>query len=282
MTYMDRINACAQYDPNRYIPFVVDGGSVGQVDREFARHLKTFADTFVSDGDQITLSEHLLTYETRTEATNRVLLSLKDQGLVPGWRNEPYPVGTSFTAPALFEMERAAVPLFGIKGYGVHLNGYVRNGNQMSLWVGKRSMSKPTGPGKLDQVVAGGQPAGMLLRDNLIKECAEEATIPAELVKQAISVGTLSYATSRPEGFRNDVLFNFDLQLPSDFTPTNSDGEVDEFFLWPLDHVCEIIQNTDDFKFNAALVVIDFAIRHGHIEADHPDYPDIVAGLHRT
>ena len=41
-------------------------------------------------------------------------------------------------------------------------------------------LHKPTFPGELDNTVAGGQPAGIGLHDNLIKECAEEASIPRD------------------------------------------------------------------------------------------------------
>ena len=142
-------------------------------------------------------------------------------------------------------------------------------------------MNKPTGPGKLDQVVAGGQPVGMGLKNNLIKECAEEANIPADLAAQAVPVGTVSYMTSRPEGLRDDTLFNYDLELSNDFEPQNTDGEVDAFYLWSINKVRNILEHTDDFKFNSGLVVIDFMVRHGFIDADEPAYADIVSGLHR-
>ena len=161
------------------------------------------------------------------------------------------------------------------------MNGFVRDGGQIKLWVAKRSMNKPTGPGKLDQVVAGGQPVGMGLKSNLIKECAEEANIPVDLAAQAVPVGTVSYMTSRPEGLRDDTLFNYDLELPNDFKPENMDGEVETFYLWSIDKVRDILEQTDDFKFNSGLVVMDFMVRHGFIDADEPAYADIVSGLHR-
>lgn len=44
--------------------------------------------------------------------------------------------------------------LFGIKRCGVHVNGYVKNDDgSMCLWVQKRAYTKPTWPGKLDNVV---------------------------------------------------------------------------------------------------------------------------------
>jgi len=190
-----------------------------------------------------------------------------------------YPVTHSWGGPAPLLMERAAVPYFGIRGFGVHLNGFVRGRNGLRMWVARRSSSKPTSPGKLDQLVAGGQPAGIGLKRNLVKECAEEAGIPASLADQATAVGAVTYALGTPVGFRPDVLFTFDLELPVEFLPVNTDGEVAEFYLWPMGRVLEVLRDTERFKFNCALVAIDFAIRHGFIPPDHPDYVEIVHGL---
>ena len=42
------------------------------------------------------------------------------------------------------------------------------------LWVARRSINKPNWPGKLDHIVAGGQPYGISVMENVIKECEEE------------------------------------------------------------------------------------------------------------
>lgn len=281
MALMDRINACASYKADEYIDFCVGMERLGSITRQALGPLKEFPGTLIYKDDQIILNPKFDSYQSRTDAMAVVIDALRADGLVPGWRNESYPVGGKFTAPALFQIERAAVSVFGFKGYGVHMNGFVRDGAQIKLWVAKRSMNKPTGPGKLDQVVAGGQPVGMGLKNNLIKECAEEANIPADLAAQAVPVGTVSYMTSRPEGLRDDTLFNYDLELSNDFEPQNTDGEVDAFYLWSINKVRDILEQTDDFKFNSGLVVIDFMVRHGFIDADEPAYADIVSGLHR-
>ena len=46
-------------------------------------------------------------------------------------------------------MERAAAPWFGMKVYGVHINGYTRDAvtGEILLWVAKRSKTKSTFPG---------------------------------------------------------------------------------------------------------------------------------------
>ncbi|CAN0381700.1 unnamed protein product, partial [Ectocarpus sp. 13 AM-2016] len=69
----------------------------------------------------------------------------------------------SVTGDVLFRLERAAMIHFGVPSYGVHLNGYVEatDTEPMRVWIGVRSVSKATYPGMWDQMVAGGQPAGM-------------------------------------------------------------------------------------------------------------------------
>ena len=280
MSFIDRLAGVAPLDRGRYLPFRVGGVEVGLLERGFADRLREFPTTFhVVDGG-VDLHQRLSGPVERTEAVAEALGRLRDDGLFPAWRGEPYPVSTAFRAPPLFTMERAAVPSFGVKAYGVHMNGFVRDGGRLEMWIGRRSRNKPTGPGKLDQLVAGGQPAGISLRRNLVKECWEEASIPAAVALRALPVGGISYCTRRPEGVRHDVLFNFDLELPPGFQPVNTDGEIEEFYLWPIERAIEAVRDSDEFKFNCALVVIDFLIRHGYIEPDHPDYVDLLAGLH--
>ena len=281
MAFMDRIDACASYNEKDYVDFYVGPEQLGRIARKALKPLKIFSDTLIFKDNKVSLNPLFKTYQSRTDAMAVVIEVLRADGLVPGWRNEAYPVGVKFAAPALFQIERAAVSLFGFKGYGVHMNGFVRDGEKLKLWIAKRSMSRQTGPGKLDQIVAGGQPVGMKLKENLIKECAEEANMPYQLAAQAIPVGTVTYKTSQPEGLRDDTLFNFDLELPKSFQPKNTDGEVETFYLWTMDKVYDVLRRTDNFKFNSGLVVIDFMVRHGFIDADDPTYADVVSGLHR-
>ena len=86
-----------------------------------------------------------------------VLQELREGGALTGWRSESYPVLTSFHSEPLALVERAAAVHLGIKAYGVHVNGYVRGPSGIELWVATRSKDKPTWPGRLDHIVAGGQ-----------------------------------------------------------------------------------------------------------------------------
>ena len=67
-----------------------------------------------------------------------------------GWRDELLPVVATFSGKPALLMERAAMPLFGFKAYGVHVNGFVRDkntGEVTKLWVAKRAKDKSTFPG---------------------------------------------------------------------------------------------------------------------------------------
>lgn len=279
MSFLDRIRACACYDPRDYQAFVVAGEIVGFVEPEFLALLAAFPHVFTVRGRGLELSEALTSSSARTAAVDGVLRQLRSRGLFSGWRDEPYPVCASRSEAALLTLERAAVPRFGIVASGVHVNGFVRSEAGLKMWVGRRSLAKPTAPGKLDQIVAGGRPAGYTVQQTLIKEAAEEASLPAALSQQARPVGTITYATRQPEGLRRDILYLYDLELPVDFVPVNTDGEIAAFELWPIERVIETVRDSEAFKFNCALVVIDFLIRHGWLDPDQADYVEIADGL---
>jgi len=279
MSLLDRIEDCRHWDPDLYRPFVIAGRQFGRIDQNFAARLADFSATFEVTPTAVSLVDTLTSPELRSAAVREVLLRLRDAGDLPIWRDEDYPVARGWGEAPVMVMERGAVPHFGVRAFGVHMNGLVRSPEGLMMWVGHRSLSKPTGPGKLDHLVAGGQPHGIAIRENLIKECAEEAAIPRDLAEQARPAGLISYVCARQEGLRDDFCFIYDLFLPADFAPENTDGEVQGFYLWPIQKVIDILAEGDDFKFNCALVIIDFLVRHGYLSPDEPDYEAIVHGL---
>jgi hypothetical protein len=282
MSFLDRINECDNAGSlEAYLPFFVDEVRVGNVHRDFVSRVEPFDNVFHLDGDTLSLNSALDNYQSRTKAVDPVLRALDRDGLFAGWRDESYPVGTGFHHQPLFEMERTAVPRFGVSAYGVHIHGFVRDGANILMWIGRRAEDKPTYPGKLDQMVAGGQPVGIGLMDNVIKEAGEEAAVPPDLAATAKSVGAISYCHESEEGLKPDVMFVYDLELPRDFVPRNTDGEMSEFSLLPAEEVMDLTADTRDFKYNCAVANIDFFLRHGLLTPEDPDYVDIARGLHR-
>ena len=95
------------------------------------------------------------------------------------------------------------------------------------------------------------------------KEAEEEAGLPPSLLRDATAVGTIDYAMQREEGLRRDRLHCYDVVLPESFVPEARDGEVELFELWSIADVLNRVRDTDDFKFNVNLVLIDLFERLG-------------------
>ena len=185
---------------------------------------------------------------------------LADAGLF-AWRDEAFDVRSGPNGPVLTTVDRGALPFFGILAQGVHVNGLVQRPDGLHLWIGRRALDRLMDPGKLDHLVAGGIPAGLTREETLVKEGAEEAGLDEGIMRQARRVESVSYTIFRPEGLRRDWLHCYDLMLSEQVQPTPSDGEVTGFELWPIHRVIETVRDTDDFKFNVNLVLIDLFLR---------------------
>jgi len=228
------------------------------------------------------LSAELADFEARGAAVAEVLEALAVAGDIEGWRAEEVPVMAQGGDAPLCKIERAACALFGVRAWGVHMNGYVRRDDGLYLWVATRARAKTTYPGMLDNTVAGGQPVGIGPYENMIKECAEEAGIPFDIAMNLRCAGAISYRRQTSKGIEPDQAFCYDLELPADFTPVNQDGEIDKFELWPIQAVAERVRDGADFKFDCNLVIIDFLIRHGVVTPENePGFMALAHGLHR-
>jgi hypothetical protein len=279
VSFLDHIRVCNERDLSKYLPFHVAGQRVGWVEKRFAETLREFADVLVVSAADVSLNPHLADFDARTQAMAKVAHTLYERKLVPGWHNEDVAVASRFGAAPLFKLERSAAPLFGVTVLGVHVNGTVRGRDGLKMWIGRRSPNKPSYPGLLDNLCAGGIIYGYGVRETLIKEAGEEASIPKALAERAVPTGAITYCCERDGGLRPDILLVYDLELPPDFVPSPHDDEIESFSLRPIDEVIEIVRDTFDFKFNCNLVIIDFLVRHGFITPDQSDYIEIVKGL---
>lgn len=280
MSYLAHIQACNAHDPAKFRPFYIGAARYGWL-RPAAVDVLLDLGGFEAMGDGVCLTPGLDSFEVRSAALDRAAAAFVAAGLARKLRSELYAVKNKWADTPIAAVNRGAVAVFGMKSYGVHINGWRRRTDDgIDLWIGRRAMDKSVAPGKLDNMVAGGQPYGLNLMDNLVKEAAEEASIPEALARQARPVGSIAYMMETANGLRDDVMFCYDLEMPADFTPINADGETEEFELMPAEDVASLIRSGDALKFNVNLVVTDFLIRHGLINPDtEPDYAAIVMGL---
>jgi 8-oxo-dGTP pyrophosphatase MutT (NUDIX family) len=282
MAFIDHIAACNHHDITKFLPFVVLDTQVGWVRHDVARRLAAFPEAFRVIRKRVELHPALCTADLRSTMVDAVVTELHRDWGTPNLRGERYRVVGRFGDRPLMSLDRGVVSLFGVRAFGIHVNGFVRRPDGIHLWIGRRALDKSVAPGKLDNMVAGGQPADLSLAENLLKEAAEEADIPAALASTARPVGAISYCMEDEWGLKPDVMFCYDLEVPEDFTPRNTDGEISDFMLMPIADVAARVRDSRDFKFNVNLVITDFLIRHGVLSPDEePDYMELVAGLRR-
>lgn len=280
MSYLSHIRRCNQFPKEQFLPFLIDGETFGLTHKDHIAHLTRYPSVFNADDKGLYLNPELDTPKKRTESVNEVVTELYQAGIIDSWVGERYSISTAFQSEPVMLIERAAVAFLGVRGYGIHMNGLVRKADGIHVWVAVRSRSKPFWPGMLDQMVAGGQPEGIGLLDNLIKEAAEEAAIPKSVSSHASFEGEIYYCAATHRGLNNDGIFIYDLWLDEDFVPHNTDGEVESFQLLPLTEVARLVDETTEFKDNCNLVNIDLFLRYGLIDEHHPDFEHIKTELY--
>jgi 8-oxo-dGTP pyrophosphatase MutT (NUDIX family) len=281
MSFLDHIRACNAHDLSGFRRFELDGRLLGWIRHALADDLADALPGFVTTPQRLTMAPEIVGFAARSAMLDRAARRLAEQGVISPLRGERYPVGTGWGAPPLAQLDRAAVAVFGTESYGLHVNGFVRGDDGgLSLWIATRARDRAVAPGQYDNMVAGGQPIGLSLADNLLKEAHEEAGLPPALARRAVPVGALRYCLETPEGLKRDRLFLYDLELPRNVVPVNTDGEVESFALRSLDWVAKSVRETLDWKFNVPLVIINFLIRHGYLTSENePNYLEIIDSL---
>ncbi|MDO8713229.1 MAG: NUDIX domain-containing protein [Polynucleobacter sp.] len=179
-------------------------------------------------------------------------------GFIPGWRNEDF-AWIDQNGHEYFRLERSAFRTFGFRSMATHINGYTKAGN---LWLGRRSETKATDPGRLDNIAAGGIGADETPWVNARRELWEEAGVPPQISDQIEPIGRIHMR--RPvlgRGFHDEQLYVYDLELAENFFPTNHDGEVSGFIEIPLSEAAARIL-ADEFTSDAAFVTADFILRN--------------------
>ncbi|MEK8047228.1 NUDIX hydrolase [Ideonella margarita] len=217
-------------------------------------------------------------------------LALRQSGRIRAWRDELYALfalpghppeeagesaetsAANAQPPLLAHIERATARFWGSLTFGAHANGYVADavGRPVQVWVARRSLTKPTDPGMLDNLVGGGVPLGQTPSEALLREAWEEAgLLPHQL--QAVQRGSaLHIEADIREGRQLEWLYVFDVPLPAGLTPVNQDGEVAGLECLPvaeaLAHAAAGRMTTD-----ASLAMLDFGLRHQLLAADAPE-----------
>ncbi|KAF5662472.1 thiamine pyrophosphokinase [Fusarium heterosporum] len=245
--------------------------------------------TIDHDDRRVTLSEPPAT-SSLTEHANSSFQEAVDKAidndLFPILHKEHSEYFRVVGARSFVQIERFSSPLFGIATRGAHLTGYVRGDDgRIKIWVARRSRHLFSYPGLLDSTVAGGVKASDTPLACIKAESTEEACLPPHLVSSSVEPAgaiTLANINARSKLFHSDIIYVFDLEMPSDVVPKPGDDEVEEFVLMECGEVVERML-AGEFKPNVCPVMIDFLVRRGFItEETEGDFDEIQKRLRRV
>src|ERR1700719_2670725 len=169
MSFRDHIVSCNNFDPARVVPLLTGHQRVGLVRRDNAAALRRFPDVFAVADDRVGLLARG-DVAAVSRAVDAVVDGLLAEKRIPKSRNETFDVAPRWGAPVVFRLDRGAVPFFGTRAYGVHLNGYRPDGSALAFCGRRCALDKSVAPVTLDTLVAGGVGNGLGLEEILLKE----------------------------------------------------------------------------------------------------------------
>lgn len=259
------IDAAQARDRDTRVPFVVAGRRVGSVARVHLPALHAADGVVEVDGDGVCCAGDPATLTAGLACLNA---ELRAAGLIVAWRDEPFPLYDPATLAPLATIERAACRFWGTLTLGAHCTGYVADasGRPTRLWIAQRSFTKATDPGKFDNLIGGGVPAGQTPLDALVREGWEEAGLRPDALRGVVAGSLLKLHRDIPEGLQQEWLYAWDLELRPGVEPRNQDGEVAAFRCLPVDEAVALAAG-EAMTVDAALVTIDFALRHRLLDA---------------
>ena len=254
-------SAPGDFLPIQFLGGIQAGQVIGHLNPDFVPYLqesllKNPIPHVEMDRDRLTI------YSAKPLILSGSLAKMADRmhqgGFIPGWRNEDF-AWIDQNGHEYFRLERSAFRTFGFRSMATHINGYTKAGN---LWLGRRSETKATDPGKLDNIAAGGIGADETPWVNARRELWEEAGVPPQISDQIEPVGRIHMRRPVPgRGFHDEQLYVYDLELAENFFPTNHDGEVSGFIKISRSEAAARIL-ADEFTSDAAFVTADFILRN--------------------
>lgn len=254
-------SAPGDFLPIQFLGGIQAGQVIGHLNPDFVPYLqesllKNPIPHVEMDRDRLTI------YSAKPLILSGSLAKMADRmhqgGFIPGWRNEDF-AWIDQNGHEYFRLERSAFRTFGFRSMATHINGYTKAGN---LWLGRRSETKATDPGKLDNIAAGGIGADETPWVNARRELWEEAGVPPQISDQIEPVGRIHMRRPVPgRGFHDEQLYVYDLELAENFFPTNHDGEVSGFIEISRSEAAARIL-ADEFTSDAAFVTADFILRN--------------------
>ena len=271
--------AARRRDTRARLPFVLNGSAVGSVARADLGALSAWPQWIAVTAEAVTL-----TAADPDTALATINVALREQGRVRAWRDEFFALTDPATGRRLARTERAASRFWGTLTLGAHATGYVpdTHGRPRHIWIARRSATKATDPGLLDNLIGGGVPDGQTPLQTRVREGFEEAGLTPADMAAARPGRVIRLHRDILEGLQLEDLHSFDLPLHPGSTPHNQDGEVAGFECLPVKQALARAASAD-MTVDAALVMLEFALRHRLLDGAQADLLQLAsAHLWRT
>jgi len=214
--------------PHDFLPWFCGPQKLGYLSAARARLLAQHLEHSHLHTDRLDWNASHWDMDTRSEALQRVLLTLRDAGHLPSWRNETFNFFSADSDRPLLQAERAGFYFLGMRSDAVHVNGVTANGR---MWIARRSASKAVDPGLLDNLCAGGLGADETQMQAVVRELYEEAGIHLQSVHELRYAGNVNVGRVREGGWHEERLQVYNLLVAAGEQPANQDGEVQDFQL---------------------------------------------------
>jgi isopentenyldiphosphate isomerase len=286
-----------QEDPNAYRSFMRNfyylkicdvEEPIGYIHKSFVAQMKWAKSWSVDESTSSLTLNGGSTVEERSHIIQKTLQSGEQEGLVENhkiWGEALFPIYAK-DGYHVFNIDLCGLDIFGVICQGVHLTAFVRTVNGPRYWVQRRGRDKLPFPGMLDNTVASNLLVGEKPLEKLIRKAGTEASIPASyLIEHVIPCGTVTYqmattAAGAP-GCQRHVQHVYELELPDNFRPRSSDGEVEGFELMTISEIGDALMNGEFASWRVMTWIAHFK-RRGIISATEDlSTIDISARLHR-
>jgi isopentenyldiphosphate isomerase len=231
--------------PAHWLPWSSDGHLLGWVSPERGEQMVVHLPGCVLRERQLDWQSNAKNAMQRSQILQNFLQIQADRGRLEGWRDEYFNYWLKPSTPPLVTdvpwlcVERAGFRHLGLMSHAVHINGFCTDGR---LWCAQRSQTKATDPGLWDNLTAGGLTAGEDAIRTVRRELKEEAGWNWSHRQNLHGCGSVRTRRLEPQGWHDEVLLVYNLEIPDTFQPINQDGEVQAFACWGPDQVVSGIQ----------------------------------------
>ena len=245
--------------PHDFLPWFCGPQKLGYLSAARARLLAHHLEHTRLHTDRLDWNASHWEINTRSEALQRVLLTLRDAGHLPGWRNEIFSFFAADSDRPLLQAERAGFYFLGMRSDAVHVNGVTADGR---MWIARRSASKTVDPGLLDNLCAGGLGADETPMQAVVRELFEEAGLHLQAAHSLRYAGSVSVGRVREGGWHEERLRVYNLLLAAGEQPANQDGEVQDFQLLEATQIARLIED-GQFTPDAAAAISQGLLTRG-------------------